>query len=168
MMMRGRALIVLLAITLPGCGYGFRGTLPSHLQTIAVPTFVNRTSEPGVENFLTRAVVEAFSSNGRLRVVEPETADSILDGEVTGYELQSIAFDSTANVRLYRLLVTMNLRYRDVKEEKLLFERRGYQERADFRVAGIVSDTIAREQGALRTAAVDIARAIVSFTLERF
>jgi len=31
-----------------------------------------------------------------------------------------------------------------------------------------VSDTIAREQGALRTAAVDIARAIVSFTLERF
>ncbi len=167
-MMRRAALIVLLTTTLPGCGYGLRGTLPSHLQTIAIPTFTNRTSEPGVENFLTRAVVEAFSTNGRLRVVAQESADSILDGEVTGYELQSIAFDPSANVRLYRLLVTMNLRYRDVKEEKLLFERRGYQERADFRVAGIVSDTIAREQGALRTAAVDIARAIVAFTLERF
>ena len=62
----------------------------------------------------------------------------------------------------------MNLRYRDIKEEKLLFDRRGYQERADFRVAGAVSDTIAREQGALRQASVDIARAIVAFTLERF
>jgi len=106
------------------------------------------------------SIVEAIA-----KLPQPEL---ILDGEVTGYELQSIAFDPSANVRLYRLLVTMNLRYRDVKEEKLLFERRGYQERADFRVAGIVSDTIAREQGALRTAAVDIARAIVAFTLERF
>ena len=167
-MTRRTALIALLTVLLPGCGYGLRGTLPSHLRTIAIPTFTNRTSEPGVENFLTRAVVEAFSTNGRLRVVAPATADSILDGEVTGYELQSIAFDPSANVRQYRLLVTMNLRYRDIKEEKLLFERRGYQERADFRVSGVVSDTIAREQGALRTAAVDIARAIVAFTLERF
>ena len=164
-----RALLVLLVIAaLSGCGYSLRGTLPGHLRTIAVPTFTNRTSEPGVENFLTRAVVEAFSTNGRLRVVSPEAADSILDGEVTGYELQSVAFDPSANVRQYRLLVTMNLRYRDVRDEKLLFERKGYQERADFRVAGAVSDTIAREQGALRTAAVDIARAIVAFTLERF
>jgi outer membrane lipopolysaccharide assembly protein LptE/RlpB len=167
-MKRRAALIVAVAAILSGCGYGMRGTLPGHLRTIAVPTFTNKTSEPGVENFLTRAVVEAFSTNGRLRVVAPETADSILDGEVTGYELQSVAFDPAANVRQYRLVVTMNLRYRDLKEEKLLFERRGYQERADFRVTGIVSDTISREQGALRSAAVDIARAIVAFTLERF
>ncbi len=167
-MRRRTALVVLVATMLSGCGYGLRGTLPGHLRTIAIPTFTNRTSEPGVENFLTRAVVEAFSTNGRLRVVGPDAADSILDGEVTGYELQSIAFDPSANVRQYRLIVTMNLRYRDIKEEKLLFDRRGYQERADFRVAGAVSDTIAREQGALRQASVDIARAIVAFTLERF
>jgi len=167
--MRRAAALALLAVTLGGCGYGLRGTLPSHLRTIAVPTFTNRTSEPGVENFLTRAVVEAFSTNGRLRVVSADTgADSLLEGEVVGYELQSIAFDPSANVRQYRLLVTMNLRYRDMKEEKLIYERRAYQERADFRVAGAVSDTISREQGALRQAAVDIARAIVAFTLERF
>jgi outer membrane lipopolysaccharide assembly protein LptE/RlpB len=167
-MRRPAVLLALIATVLCGCGYGLRGTLPGHLRTIAIPTFTNRTSEPGVENFLTRAVVEAFSSNGRLRVVEPAAADSILDGEVTGYELQSIAFDPSANVRQYRLIVTMNLRYRDIRDEKLLFDRRGYQERADFRVAGAVSDTIAREQGALRQASVDIARSIVAFTLERF
>jgi outer membrane lipopolysaccharide assembly protein LptE/RlpB len=167
-MRRPAALLALIATVLSGCGYGLRGTLPGHLKTIAIPTFANRTSEPGVENFLTRAVVEAFSSNGRLRVVEPTAADSILEGEVTGYNVQSIAFDASANVRQYRLIVTLNLRYRDIRDEKLLFDRRGYQERADFRVAGAVSDTIAREQGALRQASVDIARSIVAFTLERF
>src|SRR5207245_10098980 len=122
----------------------------------------------GVENFLTRAVVDAFSTNGRLRVVGPDAADSILEGEVTGYDVQSIAFDATANVRQYRLIVTLNLRYRDVKEEKLLFDRRGYQDRADFRVTGSVSSTIALEQVALSAASVEIARSIVAFTLERF
>jgi len=167
-MSRRTALLALVATILSGCGYGLRGTLPGHLKTIAVPTFANRTSEPGVENFLTRAVVEAFSNNGRLRVVAPEAADSILEGEVTGYNVQSIAFDASANVRQYRLIVTLNLRYRDVKEQKLLFDRRGYEDRADFRVAGSVSSTIALEQVALSAASVEIARSIVAFTLERF
>jgi len=167
-MNRRAALLALSAAVLSGCGYGLRGTLPGHLKTIAIPTFANRTSEPNVENFLTRAVVEAFSNNGRLRVVAPEAADSILEGEVTGYNVQSIAFDANANVRQYRLIVTMNLRYRDVKEEKLLFDRRGYQDRADFRVTGSVSSTIALEQVALSAASVEIARSIVAFTLERF
>src|SRR5437773_38672 len=125
-------------------------------------------AEPSVENFLTRAVVDAFSTNGRLRVVGPDAADSILEGEVTGYDVQSIAFDATANVRQYRLIVTLNLRYRDVKEEKLLFDRRGYQDRADFRVTGSVSSTIALEQVALSAASVEIARSIVAFTLEEW
>jgi outer membrane lipopolysaccharide assembly protein LptE/RlpB len=151
-----------------GCGYSFRGNLPNHIQTVGVPIFANRTSEPGVENFLTSAVVEAFSTNGRLRVVRPERADAILDGEVVGYEVQSIAFDPNANVRQYRLLVTLNLRMRDVRQEKVLVDHRGLQERADFRVLGAVSQTISREESALRQAAVEIARSIVALTLDRF
>jgi outer membrane lipopolysaccharide assembly protein LptE/RlpB len=151
-----------------GCGYSFRGNLPDHIQTVAVPIFVNRTSEPGVENFLTNAVVEAFSTNGRLRVVRPERADAILDGEVIGYEVQSIAFDPNANVRQYRLVVTLNLKMRDVRQERILVDQRGLQERADFRVLGAVSETISREESALRAAAVEIGRSVVSLTLDRF
>src|SRR5437879_11767487 len=113
-MRRRAALLALIATAVAGCGYGLRGTLPSHLKTIAIPTFANRTSEPGVENFLTRAVVDAFSTNGRLRVVGPETADSILEGEVTGYDVQPIAFDRSANVRQDPRIVTLNVPYRAV------------------------------------------------------
>lgn len=158
----------LLVSFVAGCGYSLRGNLPEHLKTVAVPTFANRTNEPAVENIVTRAVVEAFTTNGRLRVVRTDEADALLEGEVTGYDLQSVAFDASANVRQYRLVVTMNLRFKDLRENKVIYDRSGVQERADFRVPGTVSDNIAREEVALRVAAVEIGRAVVSFTIERF
>ena len=167
--MTTRALLpVLGAVLLAGCGYSFRGTLPDHVKTVAVPVFGNKTPEPAIENFLTQAVVEAFATNGRLRVVKPEEADAILEGEVVGYEIQTLAFDPRASIRQYRLVVTMSLKFRDVKRNALLFEQPRFQEKADFRVVGAVSQTISREESALRAAAVDIARSIVSLAVDRF
>lgn len=165
----GRALLLAaLAALLAGCGYTLRGNLPDHIQTVAVPVFANKTGEPAVENALTRAVVEAFSTNGRLRVVTPEQADAILEGEITGYDIQALAFDAQANARQYRLIVTLNLRFRDVRRNTVLFEQARVQEKADFRVLGAASQTISREESALVAAAVDIARAIVSLAVDRF
>jgi len=156
------------ALLLGGCGYTVHGTLPAHINTVAVPIFKNQTREPAVESLITRAVVEAFSTNGRLRVVSSSQADAILDGEITGYNIASIAFDKDANVRLYRLVVTVNLKMRDVKRNAVLFQQNQVQEQADFRVQGQVSQTISREETALRTAATDIGRAIVALAVTRF
>ena len=166
--MRLAAALLGLAVLLGGCGYTVQGTLPSHINTVAVPIFLNRTAEPAIEGFITRAVVEAFSTNGRLKVVGRESADAILDGEITGYNVVSIAFDRDANVRLYRLVVRVNLRMRDVRRNTVLFEQNDVREQADFRVQGTVSQTISREETALRAAAVDIGRSIVSLAVTRF
>lgn len=166
---RGRALALgLLAAAVAGCGYSFHGTLPDHIQTVAVPVFVNKTGEPAIESFLTSAVVEAFSTNGRLRVVKREDADAVLEGEVIGYSVQSISYDSQANVRQYRLTVTMNLKLLDMRKSAVLFEEHSLREKADFQVMNAVSQTISREETAVRTAATEIARAIVSLTVTRF
>ncbi len=154
--------------TLTGCGYSIHGNLPDHVRTVAVPVFTNRTAEPAIESFLTQAVVEAFATNGRLRVVTPVEADVILEGEVVGYEIQALAFDPRASIRQYRLVVTMNLTFRDVRRNAILFEQARFQEKADFRVIGAVSQTISREESALRSAALDIARSIVSLAVDRF
>lgn len=166
--MRGRALLLLAALLAGGCGYTVRGTLPSHINTVAVPIFRNRTSEPAIEGFITRAVVEAFSTNGRLKVVSSGQADAVLDGEITSYSVSSIAFDKDSNVRQYRLVVTLNLKMRDVRRGGLLFQQNGVTEQADFRVQDVVAQTISREETALRAAAVDIARSIVSLAITRF
>jgi outer membrane lipopolysaccharide assembly protein LptE/RlpB len=164
-----RAAVVLLVVAVAGgCGYTLRGNLPGHLRTVAVPVFANRTQEPVVENLITSAVVEAFTTNGRLRVVTAGQADAILDGEIVGYELQPLAFDPRANVRQYRVVVTLNLRFRDARSGEILFEERGLQEKADFTVAGLVATTIGREEAALRQAAIDIGRSIVNLAVDRF
>jgi hypothetical protein len=100
--------------------------------------------------------------------VRPPEADAILEGEITGYQLQALAFDPAANVRQYRLLLTMTLRLRDLRHNRVMFERTGFQERADFRVPATVAETLVREDAALRAAAVEIARTVVALTLERF
>jgi len=160
--------LALVVMAVSGCGYSLRGHLPDHIQTIAVPIFVNRTQEPALDSFITRAVVEAFSTNGRLRLAKIEDADSILEGEITGYAVDSIAFDRNANVQLYRLRVTLNLTMRDLRRNTVLFREANFSEKSDFRVRGAVSQTIAREETALRQAAVDIARAVVSLAVDRF
>ncbi len=166
--MRPGAALLVLATFLGGCGYTAHGTLPSHINTVAVPIFQNRTAEPAIEGFITRAVVQAFSTNGRLKVVGSGQADAILHGEIISYSVTSIAFDQDANVRQYRLQVTVNLRMRDVRRNAVLFQQDAVREQADFRVQGTVSQTISREETALQAAAVDIGRSIVSLAVTRF
>ena len=108
-----------------GCGYSLQGNLPDHLKTVSVPVFKNRTTESGAETTITAAVINAFTSNGRLKVVSLDQADSVLDGEVTGYQVQSLTYDSRLNLRSYRLTVTMNVRFRDLRRTELLWQENG-------------------------------------------
>ena len=156
------------ALLVGGCGYTLHGHLPQDVRTVAVPIFVNRTTKPFVETEMTRAIADAFATDGRLKLAARQDADTVLEGEVTGYELVSIAFDPAANIRLYRLVVTMNVRFRDVRRNTMLFQQQGLSEKADFRVSGAVSETISREEIGLLAATRDIARAVVALAIERF
>lgn len=167
--MKHAALLLLLATLLGGgCGYTVNGTLPSHIKSVAVPIFRNRTSEPAIEGLITRAVVEAFSTNGRLKVVSRDQADAVLEGEIVDFIVTSIAFDKQASVQQYRLGVTVNLLMRDLRRNTVLFQQNAVHEQSDFRVQGAVSQTISSEETALRAAAVDIGRNIVSLAVTRF
>jgi outer membrane lipopolysaccharide assembly protein LptE/RlpB len=159
-----------LAVLVGGCGYtvGLGGNLPPHIKTVAVPIFVNGTQQPAVENFITAAVVNAFVTSGRLKVVPVSQADSILEGEIVGYHLDAIAFNQSVNITEYRLRVRVNIKFRDVRENSTLWVQDGLEEWADFRVQGQVSDTIAREDVATRQAAVEIGRRIVAAAVDRF
>ena len=162
-------LLLALAGFLPaGCGYSFRGNLPGHLKTVAVPVFKNRTEVAGLETTITSAVISAFSSGGRLRVVPVEQADSILEGEIVGYQIDGAGFDRNANVQAYHLRVVLNVAFRDVRQNKLLWQEKGLTQTSDFQVQGQVSDTLAQGSGAASQAAADIGRKIANAAVELF
>jgi outer membrane lipopolysaccharide assembly protein LptE/RlpB len=168
MMWRG-ALVALSALLLgAGCGYSWRGTLPEHIRTVGIPVFANRTQWPNIETALTAAVASAFATDGRLKVVNPSEADAILEGEIVNYQVTVLAFDSNANPQQYRLFVTVNVSFRDVRRGVMLFEQRGLQERVDYLAAPVVADTIARQDAAIGPVATILARDIVARAVDPF
>ncbi|HLF48182.1 MAG TPA: LptE family protein [Methylomirabilota bacterium] len=156
------------AALLGGCGYGVRGNLPDHIKTVAVPMFKNKTLQPAVENSITGAVINAFVNSGTLKVVPVDQADAILEGEITDYSIDALSFDRRLNVREYRLRVTLNIQFRDVTKNVLLWKENGLSQEADFRVEGQVSDTLSREEGAVGQAAVEIGRKVATQAVDRF
>lgn len=161
-------LLLILAACLPtGCGYSFRGNLPGHIKTVAVPMFKNNTAAAGLENIITSAVISAFSNGGRLRVVPVEQADSVLEGEIVGFQIDGAGFDRNANVQAYHLRVVLNVAFRDVRQNKMLWQE-SLTQTSDFQVQGPVSDTLSLLGGAARQAAADIGRKIASSAVDLF
>ena len=163
-----RAALLLLAVLLVGCGYSLRSTLPPHIKTVAIPVLTNRTPEPGIEDLITQALIDAMVSSGRMRVVRPEQADALLEGEVIGYAVDALAFNRAANVTEYRLRIALKLTLRDLRQNTILWQEERVEEKADFRVPGQVTEALVREDQALRRAAVDIARAVIGLAVEGF
>jgi outer membrane lipopolysaccharide assembly protein LptE/RlpB len=162
-------LLLVFAAGLPtGCGYSFRGNLPGHIKTVAVPMFKNTTQAAGIENAITSAVISAFSNGGRLRVVPVEQADSVLEGEIVGYQIDGAGFDRNANVQAYHLRVVLNVAFRDVRQNKLLWQEKSLTQTSDFQVQGQVSDTLAQGSGAASQAAADIGRKIANAAVDLF
>jgi outer membrane lipopolysaccharide assembly protein LptE/RlpB len=165
----GLAVILALVVVAGGCGYSLRPSLPGNIKTVHIPTLQNRTQEPGIEDFITQALITALVTSGVARIArDAEQADAILDGAIVEYTLTSLAFDRTANVTQYRLQIGLALTLKDRRSGEVVWKQDRIGERADFPVAGQVSTTIAREQDAVRRAAVDISRAIVSLAFEGF
>lgn len=173
-MRRRRAVRVLLAslavaLVSGGCGYSLRTSLPPGIKSVHVPVLENKTAEPGIEDFITQALTQAVVQSARVRIARnAQEADAILSGSIVVYRLAALSFDRSANVTSYRLVIGLDLTFKDLKQDKILWKQDRIEERADFLVAGQVTQTLARENQAVQRAAVDVARAIVSFAFEGF
>ena len=85
-----RALVVVLlaiaGVLFGGCGYhlvGRSSTLPTGIQSVGIPTFVNRTNRPELEQRITEHVIDEFTTRGRVRIVpSEERAQAVLRGEI--------------------------------------------------------------------------------------
>lgn len=162
------ALLALALAAAGGCGYTVGGNLPAHLKTVAVPVFVNKSLQPDIAGPITVAVAQAFASDGRLRVVPVPEADTILEGEIVSYRLDLVGFDAQANVQAYQVVVTLNVRFRDVRAGAMLWQQDGLEGIADFRAPAAVAATFTRQDAAVARAAVQLGRAIVARAVDRF
>lgn len=129
--LKGGLLLVVLLIG--GCGYQAMsqpGSLPDGLQTLHIALFGNRTTEAFLENSVTEALIERFSRQRGLSLVEaPAQADAQLSGALVGYGIGVSGYDQRDQITEYRLSMTVEAELRRRSDGKVLWK--GSVERAE-------------------------------------
>ena len=110
----GLAGLVLIAVLSSGCGYHTAGhvtTIPTNVQTIAIPAFVNQTQTYKIEQTLTAAVVREMVTRTRYHIVNSSTdpADATLSGTVLSTSTAPLTYDSQTG-RAASVLVTVSMK----------------------------------------------------------
>lgn len=106
------------------CGYySFSGsTLPAHIRTVAVPMFENKTSEFGVREDMTDAIIIKFTQDNTLKVADRRSADSIVLGSIINIREQAGAYTANERVKEIRVYVSVQAKFEDIKKRKVIWE----------------------------------------------
>jgi outer membrane lipopolysaccharide assembly protein LptE/RlpB len=108
-----RLFLIICIVLLPlGCGYQSVGKatyIPPGLNSVAIPTFVNQTFEPGIEVPLTQGFLREFIQDRRVKVLNRSEADSILEGVIKDFQIYSVAYDRSGLALEYQTTVVIDL-----------------------------------------------------------
>lgn len=127
-------------LLLSGCLYGFQGGgLPSHVRTVAVLPFDNRTGEPALSQEVFNAVREAAEGRLGLRPATEALADAVVRGEIVRYE-PDIPFSYQAaqqgqaqvEVTRRRVQIVVNVEIYDQREGRPLWRQNGLSVDGDY------------------------------------
>jgi hypothetical protein len=89
-----------------GCRYQAAGALPEGLRTVGVTMLRNETRFPGLEAEVTRQVITALNSDGRLTVVPAEgEPDLLLAGRVVSYVRKSVRTDRYGDPAAFNVVI---------------------------------------------------------------
>jgi len=166
-----RAALAVLVLLSTGCGYhtaGKANLLPSDLRTLAVPAFVNQTQTYKIEQLLTAAVIQEFSTRTTYRVVTQPDADAVLRGTVLTTSTTPLTYDSkTGRAASVLVIVSMSVSLKD-KQGKVLYQNPSYVFREQYQVSQELSSFFEEDSPAFQRLSREFARTLVSNVLEAF
>ena len=179
---RPRRVMVVLALCCAlmtiGCGYALAGRgsfLPDTIETIGIPMFLNNTAAFEVEQLLTQEVRRAFIGRGSYRVVAERTGvDAVLDGTISSITITPASFTGNQQASRYIFTLTVNIVFRDLATEEVLWENPALVFSDEYEVASgggaveNVSSFFGQRSNAVERIAVDFAATVVSSILEAF
>ncbi|MBK9549119.1 MAG: DUF4136 domain-containing protein [Gemmatimonadetes bacterium] len=135
-----RSSLIVLALTLAGCSFGFRsgGGLPAEIKTVAVLPFDNETSDATLGQQVNAAIREAVERRLGLRAATEAKADLVVRGRITNYEPdEPTSFSGTGTggsvqVTRRQLSVTIAIEMVANKDGRMIFQERSLSARGDY------------------------------------
>ena len=152
------------SVVLSGCGYRLanKNLGGGQGQTIAVPTFTNRTTTYRIEQRLSEAVRQELIRRTRFRVVPEDSGDVVMAGEVLSYTAVPVIFNQQGRGSAYSMLVDLNIRLTDTKTGKVLFQNDRWTFREVFELAQNSAEFVTEDTAALERLARRFASSLVA------
>lgn len=93
--------------------------------TIRIATFPNYAplQNPNLSQEFTNALQDIFNNRTKLSLTNDENANLLIDGEITGYQVSSVAIQANEIAGKNRLTVTVRVRYQNNKDESKSFDK---------------------------------------------
>ena len=117
-------LSIIFLLTISSCMYySMAGSLPAHINSIAIPIVENQTAEFAMSESVTENLLVKFNEENILRVTDENQATSILRGTITRVTDAPYTFTKDEAVTEYRFTVHMNVEWYDVRDDKILIKK---------------------------------------------
>ncbi len=117
-------ILLVLLLFMQSCGYySFKGALPSHLKTIAIPLFNNKTPFSGAPEDLTNQLIDAFMEDNSLAIVDESKADLLLTGSVESILVKPAIVSAGETVSESKVVVRVHVKCEDKVINKALYDK---------------------------------------------
>jgi len=113
--------------------YSFKGTLPPHIQSIAIPLFTDKTAEFSIQTVVTDKIRLGFIKENILQLVEEANANSVLYGSIISIQDKPLVYSESEqgeSVSEYRLTLRIEVEWFDKVNNQSMFKQQftGYSE----------------------------------------
>jgi hypothetical protein len=161
--------VVFIGLIVASCGYKFTGgeSLPEGVKSIYVKTLENRTSETGIENFLTDDIVYEFTRGGKAVITDEENSEAVLAGAVSSLTTDTVSHHNsdTSSQRRVRLAVDLKLTRSD---GMLIWAQKGITEDEDYDVSADKPSTENNKRQAIKILSKKLAEKVYNRLTDNF
>jgi hypothetical protein len=152
-----------------GCGYRLaaRKGDAGQGQTIAVPTFLNRSTTYRVEQKISEALRQELTRSTRYHVTSDKEGDVVIAGEVLSYAPGPVVFTEQGQASQYSMSVDLKIVITDSKSGAVLFRNERMSFREIFQLARNPADFVPEDPAAFDRLASKFASAVVAALVHR-
>ncbi len=129
---RQLACIIALFALISGCGYTTKSLISRKINSIYIPIFENDTFRRGLEFDLTSALKDEIMSNTKLRILQKDSADTILTGRILNVTEGMLSSNVEDNIVESRVTISVYIKLVDRRTGRTLVEEEGLKQSAEF------------------------------------
>lgn len=99
-----------ISLTVGGCGYySTTSRTAKDIKSVAVPFFVNETSQPDLEITVTEQLINNLVAENILKVTDEEYADAVLNGAIIEFVNVPFSFDNELDAQEYNVVIKVKI-----------------------------------------------------------